>query len=144
MRTFLKYFRGTRIEIIEGNVFSSKVHHLIQQEVSIGKSVLIGINTVRTAQKIKNILDELLGEDKIILIHSRFTARDGLTKEIDIMGRLGAKKENQLPIVVVATQVIEVSLDLDFDTIISEPAPLEALIQRSGRLNRRGKKGWFR
>lgn len=136
-----KIFQRHRIEIIEGNVFSSKVHHLIQQEVSIGNAVLIGINTVRTAQKIKNILDELLGEDKVILIHSRFTTRDRLTKEIDIMGRLDAKKENQSPIVVVATQVIEVSLDLDFDTIISEPAPLEALIQRFGRVNRRGKKG---
>src|SRR5262249_42375529 len=40
------------------------------------------------------------------------------------------------PIVAVATQVVEVSLNLDFDTIISEPAPLEALVQRFGRVNR--------
>jgi len=37
--------------------------------------------------------------------------------------------------------VIEVSLDLDFDTIMTEPAPLEALAQRFGRVNRRGQKG---
>jgi CRISPR-associated endonuclease/helicase Cas3 len=136
-----KIFQRHRIEIIEDNVFSPKVHQLIQQEVLSGKSVLIGINTVRTAQKVKNILDELFGEDKVISIHSRFTARDRLTKETDIMERLDAKKENRLPVVVVATQVIEVSLDLDFDTIITEPAPLEALIQRFGRVNRRGRKG---
>jgi CRISPR-associated endonuclease/helicase Cas3 len=41
----------------------------------------------------------------------------------------------------VATQVVEVSLNLDFDTIITEPAPLEALVQRFGRVNRARRKG---
>ena len=44
------------------------------------------------------------------------------------------------PVVLVATQVVEVSLDIDFDTIFTEPAPLEALIQRFGRVNRARKK----
>jgi CRISPR-associated endonuclease/helicase Cas3 len=40
------------------------------------------------------------------------------------------------PVLVVATQVVEVSLNLDLDTIFSDPAPLEALVQRFGRVNR--------
>jgi CRISPR-associated endonuclease/helicase Cas3 len=45
------------------------------------------------------------------------------------------------PVVAVTTQVVEVSLNLDFDTIITEPAPLEALVQRFGRINRARRKG---
>jgi len=46
------------------------------------------------------------------------------------MGKLSVKRGKIMPIVVVATQVIEVSLDLDFDTIVTEPAPLEVVMQR--------------
>lgn len=134
-------FQRHRIEIVKGNILSPKVHRFIRQEVLSGNSVLIGVNTVKTAQKIKDILDGTLGKDRVILIHSRFTARDRLIKETDIWEKLSSNIEKRQPIVVVATQVIEVSLDLDFDTIITEPAPLEALIQRFGRVNRRGKKG---
>ena len=45
------------------------------------------------------------------------------------------------PAIAVSTQVVEVSLNLDFDTIITEPAPLEALLQRFGRVNRGRTKG---
>jgi CRISPR-associated endonuclease/helicase Cas3 len=44
-------------------------------------------------------------------------------------------------VVLVATQVVEVSLDIDLDTIYSEPAPLDALVQRFGRVNRDRQKG---
>jgi CRISPR-associated endonuclease/helicase Cas3 len=56
--------------------------------------------------------------------------------------RMGTKeRQTAAPtVVLVATQVVEVSLDIDFDTIFTEPAPLEALIQRFGRVNRARKK----
>lgn len=133
-------FRRHKIEIIEGDIFNPKVFQLIQHEISSKHSVLIGVNTVNVAQKMKEKLDKILGIDRVILIHSRFTAKDRLNKEIEIIEKLSTKFEEVIPIVV-ATQVIEVSLDLDFDTIITEPAPLEALIQRFGRVNRRGNKG---
>src|SRR5262249_25654719 len=60
------------------------------------------------------------------------------TLETDLMKRMAIGAERG-PVAVVATQTIEVSLNLDFDTIVSEPAPLEALAQRFGRVNRKGR-----
>jgi len=85
---------------------------------------------VKIAQKVKDMLNRLFRANKVILIHSRFTAGDSLNKEAEIMGKLSVKRGKIMPIVVVATQVIEVSLDLDFDTIVTEPAPLEVVMQR--------------
>lgn len=56
------------------------------------------------------------------------------------MRRHGIRTPHQAG-VLVATQVVEVSLNIDLDTIYTDPAPLEALLQRFGRVNRAGSKG---
>jgi CRISPR-associated endonuclease/helicase Cas3 len=101
-----------------------------------GQSVLVCCNTVRRAQEVYAILKACLPQTTVNLLHSRFTARDRLQKENAL------SKDPSKPVrpdgVLVATQVVEVSLNLDFDTIFSELAPLEALLQRFGRVNRLG------
>ncbi len=126
-----KDFRRHKVEMVEGGLFSPKVMELIKQEVSQRRSILVGVNTVKDAQK---FWESLPKSYQTILLHSRFNAHDRLAKEQSIQERL---REGTI---VVATQVIEVSLNLDFDTIITEPAPLEALVQRFGRVNRFGRK----
>ncbi len=69
---------------------------------------------------------------KVMLLHSRFTYGDRDEKERKLMHNL---KDYDF---VVATQVVEVSLDVSFESILTEPATLDALIQRFGRVNRRG------
>ena len=68
------------------------------------------------------------------LLHARFAICDRLSKERVLQqrfGKFGGKREGR---VLVATQVVEQSLDLDFDVMVSDLAPIGALIQRSGRL----------
>jgi len=113
----------------------------IVEQVEAGRSVLVGVNTVERAREMRRLLVSRLGAARIRLLHGRFTARDRLRKEAEIMERLQAGSETSVALAVVATQVVEVSLNLDFDAIVSEPAPLEALAQRFGRVNRRGRKG---
>ncbi|MCB0187079.1 MAG: hypothetical protein KDE31_22585, partial [Caldilineaceae bacterium] len=73
------------------------------------------------------------------LLHGRFNIRDRAAKEALVRNATGSKSKNRKTIVLVATQVVEVSLDIDMDTIYTDPAPLEALVQRFGRINRRRK-----
>lgn len=132
-------FQRHRLDVLEGDIF----HHLeqITTDARSGLSVLVVCNLVANAQSIYQRLKAQLADTNIHieLIHGRFNQLDRLEKEKIVQDRAGSKSQNRRPTVLVATQVIEVSLDIDFDTIYSEPAPLEALIQRFGRVNRRRK-----
>ncbi|MFD1874313.1 CRISPR-associated helicase Cas3' [Hymenobacter bucti] len=101
--------------------------------------VLVVTNTVAQAQEVFRELRSLVpdyapGKSAALLLHGRFNARDRSAKETE----LETAENIQL---LVGTQAIEVSLDIDFDVIYSEPAPLDALIQRLGRVNRQRQKG---
>lgn len=133
--------RRHRLELMHASMEDAGTIEHIVAEVQAGRSILVACNTVKKAQAVWQTLKAQLGTEHTLLLHSRFTGKDRLKKETELQARLDAGRESQDPIAVVATQVIEVSLDLDFDRIISEPAPLEALVQRFGRVNRRGKKG---
>ncbi len=68
------------------------------------------------------------------LLHARFAVVDRLRHEADLQARFGRDGVGRAGRVLVATQVIEASLDLDFDLMISDLAPIGSLIQRAGRL----------
>ena len=95
-------------------------------------------NTVRRTQEVYRALrdTDLLPKDDLILFHARFPSawRDGI--EQDVLSRFGKDGERPEKAIVVATQVIEQSLDLDFDLMVSDLAPVDLLIQRAGRLHR--------
>lgn len=92
-------------------------------------------NTVRQAQAIYQALE--LPESARLLFHARFTASDRQRIAEKVLTHFG-KNTSQRPqgFVLVATQVVEQSLDVDFDHMISEVAPIDLLLQRSGRLHR--------
>ncbi len=68
------------------------------------------------------------------LFHARFAMGDRLALEREIVRRFGKGDRVGRPGVLVATQVIEQSLDLDFDLLVSDLAPIDLLLQRAGRL----------
>jgi CRISPR-associated endonuclease/helicase Cas3 len=68
------------------------------------------------------------------LLHARFAMCDRIEIEARVLGRFGKHGMGREGRVLVATQVVESSLDLDFDLMISDLAPIGALIQRAGRL----------
>lgn len=101
----------------------------IQSQIDEKKSVLVVCNTVAKAQEMYNAIRC----DTKTLLHSGFNAKDRTKKEESIQ----AEKKEDIPQLLVGTQAIEVSLDIDYDLIVTEPAPLDALLQRFGRVNRK-------
>ena len=73
-----------------------------------------------------------VGWGKLELLHSRFILRDRMRKEEEV-------RRAEPGTIFIATQVVEVSLDISYDVLITELAPVDALVQRMGRVNRQGK-----
>ncbi len=139
-------FQRHCIRLVEGEILDvDNLARIRDAALTERKTVLVVCNIVARAQEVYDILQgELAGTGiKVMLLHGRFNMRDRQKKESAIRDLTGADNPHgaDRPLILVATQVVEVSLDIDLDTIYTEPAPLEALIQRFGRVNRRGKKG---
>jgi CRISPR-associated endonuclease/helicase Cas3 len=115
--------------------------HVIDEVIAAyqsGASVLVVHNTVRAATRWCAALRARAPSIAPLLLHSRFTADDRSAKELELLRDLktGRSASERTARVVVATQVVEVSLDVDFDRLWTAPAPIEALVQRFGRCNR--------
>jgi len=81
--------------------------------------------------------------DRCHLFHARFTMEDRMAIEARVQGWFGrdSTPDRRAGRILVATQVIEQSLDLDFDVLISDLAPVDLLVQRAGRLWRHARSG---
>ncbi len=95
-------------------------------------------NTVRDALVAYDLLVSRLGADRVQLFHARFPMGDRLGIEQDVVARFGkgAARADREGRIVVATQVLEQSLDVDFDEMVTDIAPIDRIIQRAGRLQR--------
>ncbi len=121
----------------------------IQSWVEDGHSVLVVANTVTKAQHLYEALAPAAqaalpdDPDAAILLHSRFRARDRAAIERRLLPRHPERSAGEPARrrggLVVATQTVEVSLCLDFDRGVTEVAPIESVVQRMGRVNRRGR-----
>lgn len=102
--------------------------------------VLLVANTVAQAQlwaqqlRACPDLEHLDNKEQFVLLHSRFKRKDRNEREQRLQKVLELGK---LPCICVSTQVVEVSLDISFDIIITQVSPIDSLVQRLGRVNRR-------
>lgn len=134
-------FQRHRLQLLSGELLADSNLRQIAETARAGKSVLVVCNLVDRAQTAFRELQARLSKDGIPveLLHGRFNMRDRSAKERLIRDATGSTSQNRRSIVLVATQVVEISLDIDLDTIFTDPAPLEALVQRFGRINRQRK-----
>lgn len=131
------YQSFNRHKIILKDGFLSDNLHLIETDLKAGRKVLVVCNTVVQAQNVFKHLS--LFVDNAVLLHGAFTGEDRTAHERQLKDGEN-NKENPIQLLV-GTQAIEVSLDIDYDVIYTEPAPIDALIQRFGRVNRKRQKG---
>jgi CRISPR-associated endonuclease/helicase Cas3 len=131
--------RSLQIEQIDQD--PKKIADILEKELESGGYAAVICNTVARAQKVYLALKEknLVPKEDLHLFHARFPF--GWRQEIEqivteIFDNHAPGSEPRKKKIVVATQVIEQSLDLDFDLMISDLAPIDLLLQRAGRLHR--------
>ena len=112
----------------------------IKHAVAQGRCVCWIRNTVKDARNAYQYLQQKdwVDPEKLSLFHSRYAMVDRQVIEAEVISQFGkeSKGTERAGQVLIATQVIEQSLDLDFDLMISDLAPVDLLIQRAGRLQR--------
>jgi len=101
-----------------------------------GQKVLVAVNAVDTACEIYQALKLELPPSEVMLFHGRFIEMHRRERERQII----EADDRPGGFVAVVTQVVEVSLDIDYDVMFTQVAPVDALVQRSGRVNRKGTK----
>lgn len=119
---------------------------LVKNAVEAGQKVLIVCNQVKSAQDTFEKIRLKYPKVDALLLHSKMKRKDRKQREKELIGL----DENGAPTgrfnttidacIVVSTQVVEVSLDISFDLMVTECAPLDSLIQRFGRVNRKRSK----
>lgn len=133
------YTEFTRHQIILENGLLGDNLQKIQTDLIVHKKkVLVVCNTVQQAQHVYEHLKEYAA--KSVLLHSAFNGEDRTDNEKKLKKGEADNTDDKIQLLV-GTQAIEVSLDIDYDVIYTEPAPIDALIQRFGRVNRKRKKG---
>lgn len=114
------------------------IYDYVLQSAAQGRCVCWVRNSVADAIEAYEGLRNSPSPDDLLLFHARFAMGDRLAIENRVLSSFGkeSKMEDRVGKVLIATQVVEQSLDLDFDVMISDLAPVDLLIQRAGRLCR--------
>ncbi len=110
------------------------LYPIITDSIREDKKVLIVVNRVKDSQTLYQELRELYPSTKMMLIHSRFKREHRVRLESELKNIYNNLNEG---CIVISTQVVEVSLDISFDVMITSCAPIDAMIQRFGRIHRK-------
>lgn len=120
-----------------------KVTQIVQDDSQLIERVLsdlndggiagIIVNTVKRAQALEGLLRDRI---ETLVLHSAFLATDRSHREDELQTKIGKGADRPTKLVVIGTQILEQSLDIDFDILYTDMAPMDLILQRAGRLHR--------
>ncbi|MBX3069084.1 MAG: CRISPR-associated helicase Cas3' [Thermomicrobiales bacterium] len=128
--------------IVASDEWQAKLGAELAAALSPGSCAAVICNTVTQAQATYLALRNHFSREELILYHARFTSKARGDREKQVIDTFGkpSTPDDERPFanrrVVVATQVVEQSLDLDFDLMVTQMAPADLVLQRMGRLHR--------
>jgi CRISPR-associated endonuclease/helicase Cas3 len=128
-----------KVELREKDIEDEENIKEIIEKANEGKRVLVVLNTVEKAKKIYEKIKDKGFNGFLDLLHSKFTLneRKKIEKKLEKEFQNPKTEEEKSPKILVATQVVEASLDIDADYLFTETAPIDSLVQRMGRVMRR-------
>lgn len=109
---------------------------LLEEALRNGGAAAVIRNTVTRAQETARHLEAVFGPDVVTVAHARFIAADRRENDLRLLAELGPDGDRPERRIVVGTQVLEQSLDVDFDVMVTDLAPVDLVLQRIGRLHR--------
>jgi len=136
----ISYSSDILIKTKENHNLSHELIKEIKLNYDNGLKQFFIFNTIERAKQFFIKLKENTENLNIILYHSQFTHSDRVKKENEIIN----KSLDDKSFILIATQIIEISLDISADIMYTELAPPDALGQRGGRLNRKKEDGLFK
>ncbi|MET9229145.1 CRISPR-associated helicase Cas3' [Lentzea sp. NPDC003310] len=101
-----------------------------------GGCAVVVRNTVTRVQETAARLEAEFGSKHVTVNHSRFLSCDRARTDQELLRRFGPRGQRPELHIVVASQVVEQSLDVDFDLMVTDLAPVDLVLQRLGRLHR--------
>ena len=130
---------GVRVELLGDG--DEALITLMEERLGGGGCAGVICTTVTRAQHTARVLREAFGREDVILAHARFADLDRMANETylrDLLGPDATRENDRRPerLIVVGTQVLEQSLDIDFDLMVADVAPVDLVMQRLGRLHR--------
>ncbi len=130
--------RRTSVDLELLDDAADRLLSLLRDSLSGGGCALVVRNTVKRAQDTFDQLAQAFAPGEVSLHHSRFLASDRARNDAWLTSAFGPPGKGPRPDrhVVVATQVAEQSLDVDFDLLVTDLAPIDLLLQRIGRIHR--------
>lgn len=135
-------YDGEHRKVALKRIARDEVNESVGYAVNCGGCAGVIVNTVKKAQEIAEELRAAFPESEVIVMHAQFIMTERAEREKLILERVGkhSTPETRRGLVVVGTQVLEQSLDLDFDLMVTELCPMDLLLQRIGRLHRHDRK----
>ncbi|HXK56486.1 MAG TPA: CRISPR-associated helicase Cas3', partial [Gammaproteobacteria bacterium] len=135
LETRLSVCRHVQVDFVDD---FQQVEQRLAASVARSQCACWSRNTVGDAREAYHKLKSQHPEWEIDLFHARFALSDRLAIEQRVLEGFGkdSNHEQRKGQVLIATQVVEQSLDLDFDHLITDLAPIDLIIQRAGRLHR--------
>ncbi|AOT61735.1 type I-E CRISPR-associated protein Cse1/CasA [Streptomyces fradiae] len=128
--------RGTEVVLERLDDDPAALADRLERELFEGGCALVVRNTVGRVLETAEVLRERFGEQGVTVAHSQFIAADRAANDAALLRRFGPGGERPERHVVVASQVVEQSLDVSFDLLVTDLAPVDLVLQRMGRLHR--------
>lgn len=114
----------------------------LRDAITEGGCIAIVCNTVKRAQETYVTIRQagVVSSNELMLLHSRYPYEERMERENAILRNFGKDGIRPKRAILVATQIIEQSLDVDFDLMVTDLAPADLVIQRAGRVHRHDNK----
>ncbi|GEO68151.1 CRISPR-associated helicase/endonuclease Cas3 [Levilactobacillus acidifarinae] len=127
---------NTTVQIQRLNLDDAALIKAVMVKIQAGGVAGVIVNTVKRAQALAKLVLAHPGDVQLMVLHSAFLAPDRSKQEQALQRAIGKGGTRPKKLIVIGTQVLEQSLDIDFDVLYTDIAPMDLILQRIGRLHR--------